>query len=73
MKSSMAVLVVLVLLLVLNFIHVDADNYYISTIAGTGTASYSGDGGQATSAALYYPTDVALDSSGTHQSIRMSS
>jgi hypothetical protein len=37
----------------------------ITTIAGTGTGSYSGDGGKATSAALYYPTKVALDSSGT--------
>ena len=36
----------------------------ISTIAGTGSASYSGDGGQATSAALNYPEGVALDASG---------
>ena len=36
----------------------------ITTIAGTGTGSYSGDGGAATSAALYYPSGVALDSSG---------
>ena len=38
----------------------------ITTIAGTGTAtsSYSGDGGAATSAALYAPRGVALDSSG---------
>ena len=36
----------------------------ITTIAGTGTGSYSGDGGAATSAALYYPGGVALDSSG---------
>ena len=36
----------------------------ISTIAGTGTGSYSGDGGAATSAALYYPWGVALDTSG---------
>ena len=33
----------------------------ISTIAGTGTSSYSGDGGAATSATLYYPHGVALD------------
>ncbi len=39
----------------------------ITTIAGTGTGSYSGDGGQATSATLHGPTGVALDSSGTHQ------
>ena len=37
----------------------------ITTIAGTGTGSYSGDGGAATSAALYQPEGVALDSSGT--------
>ena len=38
----------------------------ITTIAGTGTGSYSGDNGQATSAALNLPTGVTLDSSGTH-------
>ena len=36
----------------------------ISTIAGTGTSSYSGDNGAATSATLYYPRGVALDASG---------
>ena len=36
----------------------------ITTIAGTGTASYSGDGGAATSATLYYPMGVAVDASG---------
>ncbi len=36
----------------------------ISTIAGTGTASYGGDNGPATSATLSYPTGVALDTSG---------
>ena len=36
----------------------------ITTIAGTGTSSYSGDGGAATSATLYYPQGVALDASG---------
>ncbi len=34
--------------------------FIISTIAGTGASSYSGDGGGATSAALYYPQGVAL-------------
>ena len=37
----------------------------ITTIAGTGTGSYSGDNGPATSAALYYPSSVAVDASGT--------
>ena len=36
----------------------------ISTIAGTGASSYSGDNGAATSATLYYPAGVALDASG---------
>ena len=36
----------------------------ITTIAGTGTDSYSGDNGPATSAAFYYPMGVALDSAG---------
>ena len=36
----------------------------ISTIAGTGTTSYSGDNGAATSAGLNNPRSVALDSSG---------
>ncbi|MEK7476231.1 MAG: hypothetical protein AAB152_11450 [Candidatus Coatesbacteria bacterium] len=36
----------------------------ISTVAGTGMWGYSGDGLQATSAQLYYPWDVALDSAG---------
>jgi trimeric autotransporter adhesin len=37
----------------------------ISTIAGTGSASYSGDNGQATSAAINSPVGVAVDASGT--------
>ena len=36
----------------------------ISTVAGTGTGSYSGDGGPATSATLKHPCGVALDASG---------
>ncbi len=37
----------------------------ITTLAGTGASSYSGDNGQATSAALYNPFGVALDTSGS--------
>ena len=36
----------------------------ITTIAGTGSASYSGDNGAATSAALSYAGGVAVDASG---------
>ena len=36
----------------------------ITTVAGNGTGGYSGNGGQATLAELWYPNDVALDSSG---------
>ena len=36
----------------------------ISTIAGTGTSSYSGDNVAATSATLNYPAGVAVDASG---------
>ncbi len=36
----------------------------ITTVAGTGTAGYSGDGGAATAAMLYNPTGVAVDTSG---------
>ena len=39
----------------------------ISTIAGTGTNSYGGDGGAATSAVLNKPTGVALDTAGAAQ------
>jgi trimeric autotransporter adhesin len=36
----------------------------ISTVAGTGLTTYTGDGGQATAATLYGPRDVAVDASG---------
>ena len=36
----------------------------ITTVAGTGTASYSGDGGAATSATLNTPSGIAVDSAG---------
>ncbi len=36
----------------------------ITTVAGNGTQGFSGDGGAATSAAMYSPTDLTLDSAG---------
>ena len=40
-------------------------NGIITTVAGTGTAGFSGDGGPATSARLDHPIDVDLDSTGS--------
>lgn len=43
---------------------IDVSTNVISTIAGTGTAGSSGDGGAATSAKLDKPSDVAFDNAG---------
>ncbi len=43
---------------------VSAATQVISTVAGTGTAGYSGDNGQATEAELDAPTGIALDPAG---------
>ncbi len=37
----------------------------ITTYAGTGTGSYSGDGGVASSATLFYPCGLSIDNAGT--------
>jgi sugar lactone lactonase YvrE len=48
-----------------NFVRkVTASTGIITTIAGDGTAAYSGDGGPATGASLYYPFGAAVDASG---------
>ncbi len=51
---------------------VTASTGIITTIAGTGTASYSGDNGPATSAALFYPEGVAVDSAGRTHNVLLS-
>jgi sugar lactone lactonase YvrE len=43
---------------------VEASGGIIATVAGDGTAGYSGDNGLATSAELNYPTGVVVDSAG---------
>jgi hypothetical protein len=45
---------------------VTASTGIINTFAGSGTNGYSGDNGDATSALLYSPSRVALDSSGNY-------
>src|SRR6185369_9486655 len=43
---------------------VDASTGIITTVVGNGISSFAGDGGSATSASLYWPYSVAVDSSG---------
>ena len=43
---------------------VDPVRQTIATIAGNGTAGFSGDGGQAVNAQLRHPSDIALDAAG---------
>jgi hypothetical protein len=61
MTSNSALVILLFILLLLRFSHCDD---VITTIAGTGSGTYSGDNGLATSAGLYYPQGVALDAAG---------
>jgi trimeric autotransporter adhesin len=43
---------------------VTASTGIITTVAGTGTSGYTGDGGQATAATLYQPNEVTVDAVG---------
>ncbi len=43
---------------------VDAGTGIITTVAGNGVAGYSGDGGAAIAATLFYPDGIAVDSAG---------
>ncbi len=43
---------------------IEAATGRIGTIAGNGTANFSGDGALATNAALYFPQDLAVDQAG---------
>lgn len=51
-----------ILFLIFSFVHAHAQT--ITTIAGTGVAGYSGDGGQATAARLNYPEGIKVDRHG---------
>ena len=53
-----------VLLLIILLRSVCCQQNIITTIAGTGSTTYSGDNGAATSATLAYPSGVAVDASG---------
>ena len=61
MKSMNVVICSLFVFMLLRSVYCQ---YIITTIAGTGSASYSGDNIAATSATLYYPVRVTVDASG---------
>ena len=59
--TSTSALVILLLMFLLRFSYCDD---VITTIAGTGSATYSGDNGQASAAGLSNPWGVVLDAAG---------
>ena len=59
--SNSTLVILLFILLLLRFSYCDD---VITTIAGTGSTTYSGDNGQAIAAGLYLPYGVALDAAG---------
>ncbi len=56
----------LLLYLLSNYPSISPSVGIITTIAGTGSTTYSGDNDQATSAALYFPFGVTVDTAGTN-------
>jgi hypothetical protein len=60
-KSILKTLAVCVLSLFVHCINVAAQSGYLTTIAGTGSATYSGDGGLATAATINSPLGVSVD------------
>ena len=64
MKNTLRYLTLLLIALTCVAAPVLLHGQIIRTIAGNGTGGYSGDGGVATAAELYYPQAVAIDGSG---------
>jgi len=61
-RPTMSTIVALAVVVALGVASAGAQT--VTTVAGNGAASFSGDGGQATSAAMNHPRGVAFDASG---------